>query len=74
MVERIRQSKIFGLLAAICFELHARFVGLVQDDETPDEEIAAASHGPQAIDMPRIAYIQAVGVSVTVGMAHLTAS
>jgi hypothetical protein len=47
MVERIRQSKIYGFLAAACLELHARFVSLVQDDETDDEASVTAIHEKQ---------------------------
>ncbi len=56
----------------ILLGLHARFVGLVQDDETLDEEIATASHEPQAMVMPRIAYMQLTGISASSGVAHLT--
>jgi hypothetical protein len=73
MVERIRQSRIYGFLAAICLEFLAMFVHSAQDDETPDEESVTAIHENPAIVMPRIAYMQALGVSVTTATAHLTA-
>jgi hypothetical protein len=44
MVERIRKSNLYGFLAAICLEFLAMFVHSSQDDETPDEESAAAIH------------------------------
>ena len=42
MVERIRRSKIYGFLAAICLEFVAMFVHSVQHDDTPAEESAIA--------------------------------
>jgi hypothetical protein len=72
MVERIRRSKFYGFLAAIYLEFLAMFVHSAQDDETPDQEIATASHEPQAMVMPRNAYMQLTGLSASSGVAHLT--
>lgn len=47
MVERIRQSKLYGFLAAICLEFLAMFVHSAQDDEIPDEESVTAIHEKQ---------------------------
>ena len=47
MVERIRESKLYGFLVAICLEFLAMFVHSAQDDETPDEESVTAIHEKQ---------------------------
>jgi hypothetical protein len=47
MVERIRQSKIYGFLAAVCLEFLAMFVHSAQDDDTPAEESMSALHEKQ---------------------------
>ena len=47
MVERIRQSKIYGFLAAICLEFLAMFTHSAQHDETSDEESVTAPHEKQ---------------------------